>query len=171
MMQLRARRISGAVSTDDILPARYKHASTNPDELAKHVFEYFLPPGFAPFAPGDCIIADSVFGIGSSREQAVSALMAAGVGALIGPAFGRIFYRNCWNLALPAIEDDLGDCREGDPVQIDLAAGQIVCKGATVAFAPPPPLLLDVYRAGGLLRHVAAKKLSRQSLQSQGEGS
>ena len=123
MMQLRARRISGAVSTDDILPARYKHASTNPDELAKHVFEYFVPPGFAPFAPGDCIIADSVFGIGSSREQAVSALM---------------------------------------------AAGQIVCPGATVAFSPPPPLLLDVYRAGGLLRHVAAKKLSRQSLQSQG---
>lgn len=170
MMELRARRIAGTVSTDDILPARYKHASTNPDELAGHVFEYFLPPDFAPFASGDCLVADSVFGIGSSREQAVSALLAAGIGAVIAPAFGRIFYRNCWNLALPAIEAELGDCHEGDQVRIELAAGKIAWTDATVMFAPPPPLLLDVYRAGGLLRHVAAKVRDRQRLAHHGEG-
>jgi 3-isopropylmalate/(R)-2-methylmalate dehydratase small subunit len=170
MMRLRARRIAGTVSTDDILPARYKHTSINPEELAKHVFEYFLPADFEPFAPGDCIIADSVFGIGSSREQAVSALLAAGISAVIGPAFGRIFYRNCWNLALPAIEADIYDCREGDSIHIDLAAGHIACRGTGFAFTPPPPLLLDVYRAGGLLRHVAAKTRARQSRSEQGEG-
>jgi 3-isopropylmalate/(R)-2-methylmalate dehydratase small subunit len=156
-MRLRVRKICGVVSTDDILPARYKHTTADPVELARYVFEYYLPSDSPPFAPGDCIVSDSIFGIGSSREQAVSALSAAGVRAIIGPSFGRIFYRNCWNLALPAIEAGLLDCTEGDMIELDLVAGRLRTATTNNTFAPPPQRLLGVLQAGGLLQYAAQR--------------
>lgn len=163
------RRIHGIVSTDDILPARYKHASTDPETLAQHVFEYRLGAGHPRFAADDCIVADDVFGIGSSREQAVSALVAAGVRAVIAPAFGRIFYRNCWNLALPAIEADLAGCAENDPIELRLREGRIVARAGTVPFAPPPERLIGICRDGGLLRYVA-RRSGQEALHRAGGG-
>jgi 3-isopropylmalate/(R)-2-methylmalate dehydratase small subunit len=78
-----------------------------------------------------------LFGIGSSREQAVSALKAAGVKAILAPAFGRIFFRNAWNLALPALErPDPG----GEQWELDLTG--------------VPEEMLEMVRCGGLLERV-----------------
>ncbi len=52
-------------------------------------------------SPGDIIVAGKNFGCGSSREQAVIALKAAGVSAVVAKSFARIFYRNAVNLGLP----------------------------------------------------------------------
>jgi 3-isopropylmalate dehydratase small subunit len=94
----------GPVSTDDIIPGRYKHMYTDPKELAPHVFENLLP-GFArSLSPGDAIYCPDTFGIGSSREQAVTSLLAAGVVVVLAPRFGRIFFRNAWNLGLLVLE-------------------------------------------------------------------
>ena len=71
------RLIKGIVSTDDIIPARYKHMYTDPNELSKHVFEAYSPGFIKKIEPGDILVSKSTFGIGSSREQAVSALKEA----------------------------------------------------------------------------------------------
>lgn len=151
----RVRRVEGIVSTDDIIPARYKHMYTDPLQLAPHVFESFLPGLAAKFEPGDVLVNDSIFGIGSSREQAVSAMMASGVSMILAPRFGRILFRNCWNLALPAIEVETNNMRDDDIIRIDLRGGTVEGQsGWHVDFEPPTPFLLELLEAGGLLTRV-----------------
>lgn len=152
----RVRRISGVISTDDIIPARYKHMHTDPDLLAPHLFEAYRPGFAATLQPGDALVSDTIFGIGSSREQAVSTLLANGVGAVLAPSFGRILFRNCWNLALPAIELDTDLLVEGSEITLDLAAGQVRTAGQVLTtFPPPSAFLLDMSTGGGLLRQIA----------------
>ncbi|WP_240659748.1 hypothetical protein [Streptomyces sp. WAC 01529] len=149
------RRVAGTVSTDDIIPARYKHMHTDPGRLAPHLFEAYLPGFVESVRPGDAIVSDSVFGIGSSREQAVSTLLANGISLVIAPRFGRILFRNCWNLALPAIEADTGDLSEGMTISVDLERGEIRSEGDVIAGFPKPPLfLLEMIASGGLLNRV-----------------
>lgn len=158
---LRVRRIDCVVSTDDIIPGRYKHMFTDTAELAKHVFENIFPGMAATFRDGDVIVSTTIFGIGSSREQAVSSLLAAGVRAVIAPSFGRIFFRNAWNLGLIAIEAPSVPADEGDAIVIDLEAGEISGPMRPVHFAPPPARMLDMVNEGGLLPLVA-KRLANQ---------
>jgi 3-isopropylmalate/(R)-2-methylmalate dehydratase small subunit len=151
------RRVGGVVSTDDILPARYKHMYTNPDQMAQHVFEHFAGKPLLGIAGGDALVGDDVFGVGSSREQAVSALVAAGVKVVLAPSFGEIFYRNCWNLALPALALDTEGINEGDTLNIDLQAGTVVGNqnGRTWRFKSIPVQLMNMIAYGGLLPMVA----------------
>ncbi|WP_327258825.1 MULTISPECIES: LeuD/DmdB family oxidoreductase small subunit [unclassified Streptomyces] len=154
----RVRRISGVVSTDDIIPARYKHMHTDPQLLAPHLFEAYRPHFVDTLLPGDAIVSDSVFGIGSSREQAVTTLLANAVNLVIAPRFGRILFRNCWNLALPAIETATGRLEEGALVTLDLGRGEVRGDGEVLAdFAPPSAFLLDMIHAGGLLAQVDSR--------------
>src|SRR4051812_4489461 len=107
------------MSTDDIIPGRYKHMFTDTAELAKHVFENALPGFAASLQEGDALWSAETFGIGSSREQAVSSLQAAGVRAVLAPRFGRIFFRNSWNLGLIAIEITGPAPAEGEQIDLD----------------------------------------------------
>ena len=151
LLRCRARWVAGAISTDDIIPGRYKHMYTDPSDLARHVFENLRPGFAATLAPGDAICCPEIFGIGSSREQAVSSLSAAGVVAVIAPRFGRIFFRNCWNLGLLPLETPPPPFAEGEPLEIDLAAAEIRAAGARHPFRPIPPEMLAMREQGGLL--------------------
>lgn len=153
----RVRCISGVVSTDDIIPGRYKHMYTDPAKLAQHVFENRFPGLAETFQPGDIIVATDTFGIGSSREQAVSSLIAAGVRAIFAPRFGRIFFRNSWNLGLLAIEVEAHDFQEGDRVELDVKGGQAISSSGKALFSPPPTKILEMVAAGGLLAQIEAK--------------
>ncbi|KQR11678.1 hypothetical protein [Cellulomonas sp. Leaf334] len=146
--------VSGVISTDDIIPARYKHMYTDPDELAPHVFEHRFPGLAAQFETGDAVVGDSTFGIGSSREQAVSALLGCGVRLVVAPSFGRIFYRNCWNLGLPAIELETASLVTAGQLDVSLQTGTVVVGDEVVRFASPAPLMIDMVGAGGLLAMV-----------------
>ena len=149
----RVRLLNGVISTDDIIPGRYKHMFTDPKDLVNHVFENLLPDFGATLRPGDALFSDSLFGIGSSREQAVSSLAAAGIRAVVAPCFGRIFFRNAWNLSLPAIELDPmpSVIAEGEQVSIDLSAGTLLASGGKFRFAPPTSQMLEMLEQGGLL--------------------
>jgi 3-isopropylmalate/(R)-2-methylmalate dehydratase small subunit len=153
---LRVRRVQGEISTDDIIPARYKHRFTDPAMLAPHVFEHRFPGLAETFRRGDALVGRDILGIGSSREQAVSALRACGVRLVVAPAFGRIFYRNCWNLGLPAIEADTALLAEGEQINLDLTGGRITGSAGCVSFAPPARMMIDMVEAGGLLAMVFA---------------
>ncbi len=148
---LRVRKITGTISTDDIIPGRYKHALIHPADMAGHVFENLLP-GFAQtLRTGDVLSCDSTFGIGSSREQAVSSLLAAGIVAVFAPSFGRIFFRNSWNLGLLAIEIDHLPALEGDTVCLDLNKGLVIGPSGVGCFIPPPTEMISMVEQGGLL--------------------
>ncbi len=151
----RARLIAGVVSTDDILPARYKHMYTDPVDLAPHVFENYRQDFARSIRPGDVLVSDSLFGIGSSREQAVSALISAGICAIVAPSFGRIFFRNAWNLALPAVEVHGVVVEDGDRIRVSLDEGIVETARQRHRFHPVPPPMLQTLREGGLLACLA----------------
>lgn len=148
---LRVRRVHGEISTDDIIPARYKHMYTDPADMAPHVFEGRFPGFAATLRDGDMLVCTGIFGIGSSREQAVSALRACGIRMVVAPEFGRIFFRNTWNLGVPAIRANPSAFPDGREVEVELAAGRFLGMPGLPEFSPPPPMLLEMVEAGGLL--------------------
>jgi 3-isopropylmalate/(R)-2-methylmalate dehydratase small subunit len=150
----RVWRVPGIVSTDDILPAVHKHRSADPAELARHVFEHAVPGLADRIGPGDALVGGDIFGIGSSREQAVDAMLAAGVGVVLAPAFGRIFFRNAWNLGLVALQVPDPPWRDGDNLEVDLERGVVRGETGVRECAPVPPQMLAMLRDGGLLAHV-----------------
>ena len=158
-LSLRVRCLSGTVSTDDIIPGRYKHMYSDPKHLAPHVFENLIPGFAGSLKTGDAIWSDSIFGIGSSREQAATSLLAAGVQVVLAPRFGRIFYRNAWNVGLGLIElaPPAGASLEGAGITVDWATGIVGGPFGEMRFAVPPPRLMEIRRSGGLLNWVIAR--------------
>lgn len=93
------------VDTDVIFPARFLLLMDR-DGLGPYLFhdrrfdaKGAPRPGFVlddpEFAGARILIAGDGFGCGSSREQAVWALVGAGIGCVIAPGFGEIFAANC----------------------------------------------------------------------------
>jgi len=144
------------INTDYIISGRYKFKIQDPNELAKHVMED-LDPDFATkrLEKGDFIVAGRNFGCGSSREQAPMSIKYAGVSAVIAKSFARIFYRNSFNLGLPAIEADTDSIDEGDEIEVDLNAGLIKnkTKNQELKIAPLPKTMQTLLADGGLVEH------------------
>lgn len=156
--------IDGTISTDDIIPGKYKHMHADASKLAGHVFENRFPGLASTLQPDDAIWCDSLFGIGSSREQAATSLKAAGVALVIAPDFGRIFYRNAWNVGLPAIRCQRPSAaRAGETLGIDWTAGWLVLNDERHGFSTPPPRLMEMREMGGLLPWLKAQPSSRDA--------
>mgnify|MGYP000036673550 CR=1 FL=1 len=143
------------VNTDVIFPGKYTYSLTDPAEMARHALED-LDPTFAPnVRPGDIIVAGWNWGCGSSREQAVTCLQAAGVAAIVARSFARIYYRNCINQALPIVTCAAVESVEtGQEITIDFAAGQVITPGGVYQFPPLPPEVMAILNAGGLIPYV-----------------
>ncbi len=144
------------VNTDVIFPGKYTYQPMEPGEMAQHAMEDLDPRFAKDVKSGDVIVAGKNFGCGSSREQAATCLVAAGVAAVIAPSFSRIFFRNAINGGLPVIELANGtDAIEtGDEVGIDFAAGVVEHDGKTYGFPPLPAEVLAILEDGGLIPHV-----------------
>ena len=116
---------------------------------------------------GDILVAPSNFGTGSSREQAVTALQAKGIGLVIARTFSQTYLRNAFNNGFPCIEcPDLVDHIEellretaaqgektvipGDLLQIDFARGTVTLRGRSFAFAPLGAVPQALVVAGGV---------------------
>ena len=148
----RVVRLADDVNTDLVLAGEYLNI-TDPDTLAAHLLERFEPPVADRIGPGTILLAGRAFGGGSSREQAVLALVARGVRALVAASFARIFFRNAVNLGLPAVEcpDAWRDVADGDELTIDLASGTLARSDGTVwSFPAPSPFVADLLAVGGL---------------------
>ena len=153
----KARRLKqdNDINTDYIISGRYKFKIQDPNELAKHVMEDLDPDFYSRVEKGDLLIAGTNFGCGSSREQAPMAIKYANISAVIAKSFARIFYRNCYNLGLPAIEADTDGIDEGDELELDLNAGVIKnnTKNKDIKIAPLPPTMQTLLKDGGLVEH------------------
>ena len=86
------------VNTDALAPGAYMQHGI--DEIAKHCLEGLVPAFARDVRAGDVVVAGANFGIGSSREQAVAALVHLGVAAVIAPSYGGLYFRNAFNLGL-----------------------------------------------------------------------
>ncbi|MXZ43178.1 MAG: 3-isopropylmalate dehydratase [Caldilineaceae bacterium SB0666_bin_21] len=145
------------VNTDVIFPGKYTYTLKTPEEIAAHALED-LDPGFAAnVQPGDLVVAGRNWGCGSSREQAVSCLVLAGVRAVIARSFSRIWYRNALNNGLLALECsafvDLAVAGDTATVVLDEAC-IATSDGRTVTFQPLSDDVLRILEAGGLIPYI-----------------
>lgn len=144
------------VNTDVIFPGKYTYTIQDPAEMARHALEDLDPTFATHVQPGDIVVGGRNWGCGSSREQAVTALKAAGVGAIVAASFARIYYRNAINNALPAIicPEAVEALQHGETAEIDLERGVIQCAAGAFTFPPLPEAVLGIFQAGGLLAYV-----------------
>jgi 3-isopropylmalate/(R)-2-methylmalate dehydratase small subunit len=163
MIKGRAWKYGDDVNTDVIFPGRYTYSRMEPAEIAKHALEDLDPRFAKEVKPGDVIVAGRNFGCGSSREQAATCLVAAGVGAVIAVSFARIFFRNAINNGLLVLEipEAVAAIQYGDEVELDPEAGTLRHKGREYRFPPLPPIVLEILRDGGLIPHLR-KKLAEE---------
>lgn len=146
------------VNTDLIMPSAAFRLPE--EEQVKLVFSTNRPGWAQQVRPGDVLIGGRNFGTGSSRPGA-ELLHRVGVGALVAESINDLFYRNCVNYALPALECPgiTAAVEEGDIVRVDVGEGTVinVRTGQTLAGARMPEMLLEIIAAGGLLQRLKAE--------------
>ena len=150
------------VNTDVIFPGKYTYTvSHNPAELARHALEDLDPQFAANVQPGDVIIAGRNWGNGSSREQAVTCLVHAGLRAVIASSFARIYYRNAINNGLLAIPcpEIVSVVSAGDVVEINMENSTLIWDGDRFDFPPLPAQVRKILEAGGIIPYLQAKRL------------
>ena len=148
----RVHRLGDHVNTDAILPGRYL-AIRNPGELGAHCLED-LDPGFRERVRlGDILVGGRNFGTGSSREQAVIALKAVGIRAIVAASAARIFFRNAINLGLPVMicPDAAVALQAGQPATVGVAASFVQQGGNNWAAQPLDGEVRTILACGGLM--------------------
>ncbi|MBU1061662.1 MAG: 3-isopropylmalate dehydratase [Candidatus Omnitrophica bacterium] len=144
------------INTDLIISGRYKFSITDPNQLARHVFED-IDPEFHKKVGRDkfFVIAGTNFGCGSSREQAPLALKYAGCQAVLAKSFARIFYRNAFNLGLPLVECDTDKIKKEDTIEVDIEKGIVVGldKQYTLHIKPFTKFQKSLVEIGGIVNY------------------
>ena len=139
------------VDTDVIIPARYLNVS-DAEELASHCMEDLDPDFVRKVRPGDIIVAETNFGCGSSREQAVSCLKGHEL-TIVAKGFARIFLQNGINLGLRvAVVPEL-EAATGDDVEIGSGRVSNRTTGRSFAITPLPSARQAIVEAGGLIAY------------------
>jgi 3-isopropylmalate/(R)-2-methylmalate dehydratase small subunit len=151
----RVWRLGDRIDTDVLAPGSLMKLDAR--ALATHCLKAVRPDFASQVRPGDIVVADEAFGIGSSREQAAVSLKILGVQAVLAKSFARIFFRNAFNQGLPAIIcPAAAAARDGDRLSLDLAAGRALnhSTGQVFEFAPIPDHLMRIVSAGGLMPYL-----------------
>jgi 3-isopropylmalate/(R)-2-methylmalate dehydratase small subunit len=152
----KAWKFGDGISTDHIAPGRLFHLRSNLPELAKHCLEDAREDFAEKVQPNDFVVGGKNFGQGSSREHAAMVIKLNDVGAVLAKSFARIFFRNCINVGLPALQVDTDQINEGDELEVDLEAGKVknLTTGEEMAAPALPPVMRGIISDGGLVEHV-----------------
>lgn len=159
----RVWRVGADIDTDALAPGAYMKFGI--DEIARHCLQRVRPEFAGQVQPGDVLVAGPNFGIGSSREQAASALVRLGVAAVIAPSFNGLYFRNAFNVGLLLLTCPQADVlAEGERITLDPESGRI---GRAAGVEPAelhcetvPTFLMDMVRAGGLLNLLKQRQTS-----------
>lgn len=156
MLKGKAHKFGDGISTDHIIPGRYAHLRSNLPELAKHVLEDADVNFASKVKEGDFVVGGNNFGLGSSREHAPLVIKMAGVSAILAKSVARIFFRNAINLGLPVLICDTDKIKDGDGLEIDLAAGTVknVTTGQTLTFGKIPETMRKILDEGGVIPYI-----------------
>ncbi|MDM8519157.1 3-isopropylmalate dehydratase small subunit [Anaerolineales bacterium HSG6] len=155
-IQGRVWKYGDGVNTDVIFPGKYTYTISDSAQMAQYALEDLDPTFASNVQAGDVIVAGKNWGNGSSREQAVTCLKQAGVGAVIAVSFARIWYRNAINNGLLAITcpEAVAALNKGDTVRIDLTQNLILVNDQQIPFPPLAESVQDIITAGGLIPHL-----------------
>ncbi len=162
----RAWRFGDDIDTDVLAPGRYMKLPV--EELARHSLESVDADFAAGVRAGDFVVAGANFGIGSSREQAAQVLTILGVAAVIAKSFGGIFYRNAFNLGLPAVIcPETHRIGAKDRLALDAGAGVVrnLSTGEDYPCEPVPAHLMALIRDGGLIAQLERRLASEAGKQ------
>lgn len=153
----RARLFGDDVNTDYIISSTRKRESLDPQVLRQYLFEGIDPDFAATVAPGDLLVAGKNFGCGSAMEVAVTAILGAGIPAVLARSFSRTYYRNAINNGLLPLICDTARIRTGDILSIGSGADMAVTNETTGEALMPetlPPIMLDILGSGGLVPYM-----------------
>lgn len=150
----RVWKLGDDIDTDLLAPGAYMKLGI--EGIAPHCLESVRPEFAAQVQAGDVVVAGANFGIGSSREQAVAALVHLGVRAVIAPSYSGLYFRNAFNLGLLLLTcARAGELVDGESVTLDLPALTVTsAAGVVLPCEPIPRFLLDMVAAGGLLNQL-----------------
>jgi 3-isopropylmalate/(R)-2-methylmalate dehydratase small subunit len=155
----KALKYGDNINTDIISPPQYMEMPIA--DAAKYAMNA-VDPDFAEKSKICSIfVAEKNLGSGSSRETAPLTLKYLGVKAVVAVFFARIFYRNCINLGIPAIECfEAGKISEGDVIELDPEGGVIrnITKGETYPCSRIPDHIFRLISDGGLIGHLKANR-------------
>ena len=124
--------------------------------------------------PGDVLVGGHNFGTGSSREQAATALQAAGIPLVIAGSFSQTYLRNSFNNGLmciecPALVDRLREVHAteigagartlipGSLIDVDFSRGLVVWEGESFRFPALGSVPQGLVVAGGIEKQVRAR--------------
>ena len=157
-------RYGDDINTDMLFPGKYTYTCATAAEILPHLLEDLDGRFAKEVQAGDVILAGKNFGCGSSREQPVVGLKAAGIEAVVAKSFARIFYRAAINQGLLLIECDqaVDAYSEGDEISLDLTGGTITVGSEQYSFPTLPDEILAIREAGGLLPYARAKLEKRK---------
>ncbi len=166
------------LNTDGIYPGTYTYRDDmTPAMMAKVIFENY-DAGYAKNArAGDVIVGGFNFGTGSSREQAVTSLKAAGIPLVIAGSFSQTYLRNAFNNGFLCVEvpefvhklkkafagEGGKTLIPGDDVLIDFRSGAVTYRGDKFHFPPLGAVPQSLVVAGGVENLVAQKLGLRDS--------
>lgn len=150
-------KFADGLGATDILPARYDKQGMSRQwaECATHLFEDVAPGVAGQIGEGDILVAGKGFGAGHAHyySAAIMGGMAAGLRAFLVEGIGGLFQRGSIDFGMPAwvVPGISALVETGDRLDVDLAAGEARngSTGATLAFGPVSPLILDILTAGG----------------------
>ncbi len=162
------------LNTDGIYGKDYTYRELTREEMAKVVMENYDPTFTRKVGPGAVIVGGDNFGTGSSREQAATALQAAGIPLVIAGSFSQTYLRNAYNNGFVCIEcpELVTDLRAsfasqaaakeptiipGDDIVIDFTTGTAAYRGKSYAFPALGSVPQSLYVAGGIEKLVQRK--------------
>ncbi|MFZ0805494.1 MAG: aconitase family protein, partial [Candidatus Sulfotelmatobacter sp.] len=164
------------LNTDAIYGKDYTYRDDmTPAMMAKVVMENYDTEFAARTVAGDVIVGGFNFGMGSSREQAVTCLKAKGIPLVIAGSFSQTYLRNAYNngficIEVPALVKRLREQSAskisaqaktiipGEDVTVDFTTGTVGWGDESFAFPPLGSVPQSLVIAGGA-ENVIAKKL------------
>lgn len=159
-------KVGAHIDTDAIIPARFL-VTTDTQKLGEACMEGLEPGWVKRVRPGDIIVAERNFGCGSSREHAPLAIIGAGIRAVVGHSFARIFYRNAFNMGLMLLEigDDVDKIHDDDRLEISPENGVIrdLTNGVEIRIPALSPMMQTLIDKGGMVNYV------KEQLRARGE--
>ena len=147
------------IDTDALAPAAaIAQPNITPAELGTYCLVHTHPQFRALVASGhDVVVAGRAFGVGSSRENAVTALQGAGVRCVIARSFAFIYGRNQPNLGLLGfvIQDEgfYEVAVDGKGIEVDVGARVVRVEGCGVEWGFELSAIEEqLWRVGGMGR-------------------
>lgn len=155
----KALKYGDNINTDIISPPQYMELGIA--EASAYAMSAVDSDFAARAEAGDIFVAENNLGSGSSRETSPLTLKYLGISYVVAKSFARIFYRNCINVGIPALECPQAErISDGDRLRIDLFQGQIenLTKKESYSCEKLPEHILAIIEAGGMFEYLKSRR-------------